>query len=80
MTPDVLATAGAALFGDEWRRPLAAALDVDPRLVQRWAAGQRDIPLTVAPALLDLLGREASPLEARAQALRRAAAAIEEAE
>ena len=80
MTPDVLAAAGAALFGDEWRRPLAAALDVDARLVQRWAIGQRDFPGTVAPALLALLGREASGLEARAQALRRAAAAIEAAE
>ncbi|WP_238229487.1 hypothetical protein [Methylobacterium hispanicum] len=80
MRPDLLAAAGEALFGPEWRRPVAAALGVDARLVQRWAAGQRDIPDTVAPALLALLGREASALEAQALALRRAAAAIEEAE
>ncbi|MEE8628171.1 MULTISPECIES: hypothetical protein [Methylobacterium] len=80
MTPDLLAAAGQALFGDEWRRPLAAALDVDARLMQRWAAGQRGIPETVAPALLALLGREALGLEGRAQALRRAAVAIAEAE
>ncbi|KMO27744.1 hypothetical protein PUR29_25735 [Methylobacterium ajmalii] len=80
MTPDLLAAAGEALFGSEWRRPLASALDVDARLMQRWAAGQRGIPDTVAPALLALLEREASPLEARALALRRAAAAIAEAE
>ncbi|SFE90173.1 hypothetical protein [Methylobacterium sp. yr596] len=80
MTPYLLAASGVALFGDEWRRPLAAALGVDPRLVQRWAAGQREIPGTVAPALLALLGRKASGLEGRAQALRRAAAAIEASE
>jgi hypothetical protein len=59
---------------------MAAALDIDARLMQRWAAGQRGIPETVAPAVLDLLAREASPLEARALALRRAAAAIEASE
>ncbi len=80
MTPDLLAAAGEALFGPEWRRPLASALGVDARLVQRWAAGQRGIPPEVAPALLALLEREASPLEARALALRRAAAAIEASE
>ncbi|KMO15953.1 hypothetical protein [Methylobacterium platani] len=80
MTPDLLAVAGEALFGSEWRRALAAALGVDPRLVQRWAGGQREIPGTVAPALLALLGREASGLEGRALAMRRAAAAIAEAE
>ncbi|MFH6786661.1 hypothetical protein [Methylobacterium sp. MA0201] len=80
MTPYLLAASGVALFGDEWRRPLAAALGVDPRLMQRWAAGQRDIPPSVAPALLALLGREAFGLEGRVLALRRAAAAIAEAE
>lgn len=80
MTPALLAAAGEALFGPEWRRPMAAALDIDARLMQRWAAGQRGIPETVAPAVLDLLAREASPLEARALALRRAAAAIEASE
>lgn len=80
MTPDLLAAAGEALYGSEWRRPLAAALGVDARLMQRWAAGQRNIPETVAPALLGLLGREAAGLEGRAQAMRRAAAAIAEAE
>lgn len=80
MTPALLATAGEALFGPEWRRPLAAALDVDVRLVQRWAAGQRGIPDAVAPALLAMLRREASGLEAQALAMRRAAAAIEASE
>lgn len=80
MTPALLAVAGETLFGPEWRRPLAAALDVDARLIQRWAAGQRDIPETVAPALLTLLWREAIGLERRAEAMRRAAAAIEASE
>lgn len=80
MRPDLLAAGGEALFGPEWRRPLAAALGVDARLVQRWAAGQRAIPPEVAPALLGLLWREASGLEAQALAMRRAAAAIEASE
>ncbi|SFU34670.1 hypothetical protein SAMN02799631_00269 [Methylobacterium sp. 174MFSha1.1] len=80
MNPTLLVAAGEALFGPEWRRPLAAALGVDARLVQRWANGQRGIPPEAAPALLALLEKEGSPLEARALALRRAAAAIEASE
>lgn len=80
MTPALLAAAGRALFGDDWRRPLASALDVDARLIQRWAAGQRDIPGTVAPALRTLLSREAIGLERRAEAMREAAEAIKDSE
>lgn len=80
LRPDLLAVAGEALFGPEWRRPLASALDVDPRLIQRWAVGQRAIPPEVAPALLTLLWREATGLKARAQAMLQAAEAIQEVE
>ncbi len=80
MTPDLLAAAGEALFGPEWRRPLAAALGVDARLVQRWAAGQREMSDSAIRNLLDLLGQEASGLEAQALDMRRAAAAIEASE
>jgi hypothetical protein len=31
---------GAALFGPSWQTPLAEALDVNIRTVQRWVAGQ----------------------------------------
>jgi hypothetical protein len=49
-----LKQAGKTLYGPEWTRTLAIYLGphhpdgpraaVDPRLVRRWAAGERDIP------------------------------------
>lgn len=42
--PRLLATAASALLGERWQRPLARLLDVDDRLVRRWAAGERPIP------------------------------------
>lgn len=41
MTPSaMLASAGAALYGPRWRKPLAAALDVDERQIRRWLANR----------------------------------------
>ncbi len=77
LKPYMLEMAGRALFGAQWRRPLAAALDVDARLIQRWAAGEREIPWTETPKVLALLEREATSSEWRARDLRGAAAAIE---
>lgn len=55
--------AGATLFvgTDEWRPLLAERLDVDPRNVQRWASGEREVPSGVwrdLRALLDARRRE----------------------
>ncbi|GEP08845.1 hypothetical protein [Methylobacterium gnaphalii] len=76
MTPELLARAGRALAGDEWRRPLARALgplhpdgpreELDQRLVSRWSLGQREIPGWVRPALVGLLWRRARDLHAEA--------------
>jgi hypothetical protein len=62
---EVLARAGALLYGDRWQRQLAEALGphhpdgprlaIDDRLVRRWAAGHRPIPGWVADALRGLL-------------------------
>ncbi len=51
ITPADLARLGALLYGDEWQTPLAAALGVSLRSVQRWAAGGAAIPDGVAVAL-----------------------------
>lgn len=39
MTPADLRTVGEALYGERWQAPLADALGVNRRTVQRWAAG-----------------------------------------
>lgn len=42
MTPRAhLIAAGRALYGARWHAQLAAALDVGPRAVERWADGSR---------------------------------------
>lgn len=48
---------GTALYGHEWVSPLAAALDVAVRTVQRWAAGDFEVPRTVAERDLPALAR-----------------------
>ncbi|GEL42921.1 hypothetical protein [Methylobacterium flocculans] len=86
MTPDLLAAAGIALFGPEWKRTLATALgplfpagprdSLDPRSVQRWATGQKPIPPWVGPALQRLLLAEAEGLEEQARERRAVAEQI----
>ena len=44
MTPTQLAKHGVRLYGSEWKRPLAAALGVTERTMQRWASGTHPIP------------------------------------
>lgn len=83
MNPELLARAGRALAGDDWRRPLARALgplhpdgpreELDQRLVSRWALGQREIPAWVRPALVGLLWQRARALHAEADEAARTA-------
>ena len=88
MRPADLEAAGRLLSddpGEGWKRPLARALgpchpdgpreSLDPRGVDRWASGAREIPPWVGPALACLLvelaeGLEAEAAEARAVAAR----------
>ena len=86
MTPELLARAGRALAGDEWRRPLARALgplhpdgpreELDQRLVSRWSLGQREIPAWVRPALVKILWRRSLDLHAEADEAARVADAL----
>ncbi len=58
MTSATLEAAATLLHGTRWKLALAGALEVDYRLVRRWAAGERPIPAWVEPALrLELAGR-----------------------
>lgn len=45
---------GLAIYGENWSRPLAAALGVSMRIVQRWAAGQTPIPADIAANVREL--------------------------
>lgn len=54
MTPTDLATAGASLYGDHWKEPLAAALGVTRRSIDRWLDGSRGIPVLLAQEIADL--------------------------
>ena len=57
MTPADLAAAGEALFGDRWKAPLARALDVQERTLERWADGSNRMwPDTAARIRGQLVG------------------------
>lgn len=51
---DLLVQTGEALFGEQWQSALARELDVAVRSVQRWTAGERDVP-DVRAELRDLV-------------------------
>lgn len=88
MSPADLATAGRLLSGDEseWKRPLARSLgplhpdgpreSLDPRGVDRWASGAREIPDWVGPAVARLLTDLADGLESEAAAARAVAVRV----
>jgi hypothetical protein len=52
---ELLWLAAPALLGDSWQTPLARLLDCDDRLVRRWAAGSREVPLWVLQRLAEEL-------------------------
>lgn len=52
---DLFRATGECLFGPSWQSPLARALDVNLRNVQRWAAGDHPPPDFVWPVLATLL-------------------------
>ena len=52
MPPDLLRTIGESLYGTYWIKPLADALGVNQRTVQRWALGQYAPSPHAVPGLL----------------------------
>jgi hypothetical protein len=77
MTPKTLARAGTLLLGAEWQRPLARVVgpyhpqgareSIDPRLVQRWASGERPIPAWVPLVISDMLIERVGELDRQAR-------------
>ena len=86
MMPDELREAAELLLGAEWQRPLARVLgplhpdgpreSLDPRLIQRWAAGERPIPGWVAPTLGRLLADAVEQAQERLTAMQKMAAVL----
>ena len=52
MTPDLLRTIGKALYGACWTKPLAEALGVNLRSLQRWRDGDTQPSPDAVPGLL----------------------------
>ncbi len=50
---------GEALYGPRWRLEMAAALDVNPRRVRAWAAGEEPVPEGVWRELYQMLVEQA---------------------
>ena len=55
MTPDELATAGRALYGERWQTSLANDLHVSDRTMRRWLTGEFPIPAGVVTELRSVL-------------------------
>jgi hypothetical protein len=55
VTPDQLAAAGRALYGERWQTSLASDLHVVDRTMRRWLAGETSIPDGLKNELRELL-------------------------
>lgn len=55
MTPDELATAGRALYGERWQTSLAHDLHVSDRTMRRWLTGESPIPAGIVTELRAVL-------------------------
>jgi hypothetical protein len=53
---------GQALYGDNWRAPLAKALDVNERTVRRWADGEITLSEKIKPELIKLIDQNIQTL------------------
>ena len=55
---ELFAQAGVALYGDNWQGPMAQAMGLNVRTVQRIGASARDgEPYRIPPALMDELAK-----------------------
>lgn len=55
MTPELFCQIGEALFGPQWRQPLAYALGVNYQSIKRWQSGAVAIPAGVEAELRERL-------------------------
>jgi hypothetical protein len=54
LNPERLREIGQALFGDQWKGPLAMALNVSDKTMREWQHDDAQIPLGVLDELRDL--------------------------
>ena len=52
---DLLAQAGAALYGPRWQSEMARDLGINPRTVRRWASGKSAFPFWARYKIRDML-------------------------
>lgn len=52
---ELIRSVGEALYGAHWQSPLARDLNVSDRTVRFWTAGERALPDTILPLLMELL-------------------------
>lgn len=66
-TRKLLEEVGKVLYGEQWQSALARDLEVQPRTVQRWLAGDRDVPDLGAElrALIQRRRRQLDAIEAK---------------
>lgn len=51
MTAEELRRAGETLYGEGWRRALAAVMDIDVATLRRWTSGKKLVPGPAALAV-----------------------------
>jgi hypothetical protein len=83
ITAALFAQVGEALFGDEWKRPLAALLGMNDRTVFRIAAAARDgadypVNPDLGPVLAEHLAQRATQAEGQAKEALRLAQLLSE--
>ncbi|ARD28896.1 transcriptional regulator [Acinetobacter lactucae] len=71
MTPEQLRHAGSLLYGQSWQTDFARAIDIDPRRVRQWLAGERPIPLNLWEDVVKLLQENSKETAALAHELKR---------
>ena len=59
---DLLDDCGAALYGVDWKAPLARALGVTDRTVRRWSVGDNPVPDKVWSEIAGLVARHIGTL------------------
>lgn len=60
MTPADLEGAGRTLFGEGWKRPLAALVGVNERSVHRWARGENPIPSGLGDEIITAIAQKSA--------------------
>lgn len=59
---ELIRAVGEALYGAHWQSPLARDLQVSDRTVRFWTAGERAVPDTILPILIELLRNRGAEL------------------